>query len=50
MPVSVGVPEGQKRISDSLELQAIVNCLIWMLGTELGPSTRSRGGECALNC
>lgn len=39
--------KGQKRVSDSLELQAIVSCPIWRLGTELGPSTRA---VCELNC
>ena len=35
IPCVMGVFEGQKRLLDPLELQALVDCLIWMLGTEL---------------
>jgi hypothetical protein len=42
----VQVPKrGQRRISDllELELQAIVSCLMWVLGTELGSSAGAAG-------
>lgn len=40
---------GQKRACDplELELQAIVSCLTWVLGTELRPSARAL---CILHC
>lgn len=33
-------PRVQKRVSDSLELQAVRSCLTWMLGNELGSYAR----------
>lgn len=40
---------GQKMVSDALELefQAVESCLMWVLGTDLGSSTRIVN---ALNC
>ena len=39
--VDVGTLGGQKRVSDLLELEVIVNCLTCILGTELGSSSRA---------
>lgn len=41
--MSTGTNINQKSLSDSLELelQAVVSYLSWVLGTELGPSTKA---------
>lgn len=41
MHENANVSEGQKRVSDPLELQAFVSCPIWVLIIELGSSTRA---------
>lgn len=47
MHENANVSEGQKRVSDPLELQAFVSCPIWVLIIELGSSTRA---VCAPSC
>lgn len=45
----VCVRSGQKRVLDLMEqeFQAVVNYLMWVLGTQLGFPAR---GACVLNC
>lgn len=42
--IRAGALEGQKRVSESLELKLkeAVSCLMWVLGTESWSSTRAR--------
>lgn len=49
MLVGIGAHRGQKMVSDvlELELQIVVSCLDWMLGTELGSSSKA---VCTSNC
>lgn len=41
MCIDVQVPRDQRRVTSSLELQAVVSHLTWILGTELGSSGKA---------